>query len=408
MVGCSSARMGLIFLVFLAVQSIPGLSAELGQYPVSTGDELSLDFLDDGRDPHLLKVGAAGEVHLPYIGALQIGGLTVEEARQTIEEAYVSSEIFLKPRVELSFVAMRQLSVLGDVRSPGFHDFRPFITVEQAVGLAGGPASLVRSEEDRSLQRASLRGQIASQDIALAREVIAAQRLRAQLAGADSIDVSGASVPAMTIVSVAPAMVERLVAEEHTIMMAEREDHALQLAHLDRAIEEHRTEIGFMDEQIVLQTDRIASYDVDLSVSRDLRAIARMERQAAEDEYALLSLRAARIRTLRGLAGLERERESLHFRREQAWRVDLNTRQTTIAQLMAQRVAQRNQLQLLVSLSARMAEAGEEMSVDFVVRRRVGDAFETFSAAPTDELWPGDTVIVQVSLPKPNIDFPSN
>lgn len=407
-------RTVVLFIFCLACSGAASSNAEPVGYPVSVGDELALDFLDDGLDPHLLKVGARGDVQLPYIGSLEIEGLSLLEAREVIARAYVDNQIFLEPRLELSIMSMRQLSVLGDVRTPGFYEFRPFITVEQAVGLAGGPASIGQSEEDRSLQRASLSGQLAAQEIGLLKEIAAAQRLRAQLSGSDAIRIGPAAVSAGLRVD--EARMEHLIAQEASIMMADREDFERQVAHLDRNIAETLAEIGFMDEQIEVQSASIASYGQELSISQNLteRGIqaepvgARLRRQVAEDEYALLGLRANRVRTQRALAALEREKEVLDFARVQAWRVELSTRQAAIDQATAQRAAVLNQLQLLARWSTRMAQGSDAMSVDMFVRRRVGEAFEMIPAQPTDELWPGDTVLVQVSLTNPISDLPSN
>lgn len=82
------------------------------------------------------QVNLVGEIDLPQIGTLKVGGLRVAQARDTIIAR-------LKPYVQEPFVAIRRLplfrfSVLGDVRSPNtFVLNEERITILQAIGMAG-------------------------------------------------------------------------------------------------------------------------------------------------------------------------------------------------------------------------------------------------------------------------------
>ena len=196
-----------------------GAAALPPQYRISVGDALALDFLDDDAPAFPVAVGDTGAVQAPFLGAVEVAGLTLEAARDAIARRYVEAQILLAPQIDLSVVTLRPFSVLGDVQTPGFYDYRAGITVEQAVGLAGGPVRAAGGEEARSLQRAALRGEVEAADASLLREAVAAARSRTQLAGGTAIDPASLAVAAG--VRRDPAQVAALIAQEDRMIEAE-------------------------------------------------------------------------------------------------------------------------------------------------------------------------------------------
>lgn len=82
------------------------------------------------------QVNLLGQIDIPLIGTLQVGGLTVAQARDSIMQR-------LQPFIKDPFVNIRRLpvfrfSVLGDVRSPAtFTLNEDRVTLLQAIGMAG-------------------------------------------------------------------------------------------------------------------------------------------------------------------------------------------------------------------------------------------------------------------------------
>ncbi|MBW3539723.1 MAG: polysaccharide biosynthesis/export family protein [Planctomycetes bacterium] len=115
-------------------------------YLVSSGDVLEVTVPDLFRGAELrplrVQVLGNGEVQLPLIGAVKIGGLTLPAARDAINAAYADG-IFVDPKVSL-IVAQRaavNVVVLGLVNHPGVYPLaRGENDVGHALAAAGGLA----------------------------------------------------------------------------------------------------------------------------------------------------------------------------------------------------------------------------------------------------------------------------
>ena len=377
-------------------------------YVVAVGDALMLDFLDDDLEPYPLTVGYRGDVQLPFLGSVEIADLALEAARERVVALYVENQILLAPRLELSIANYRPVSVLGDVRTPGIVQFMPFMTVEQAVGIAGGALTAANTEEARTLRRASLRGELRLIANDLARESAAAARIRAQLAGDYAIDA--VALPAAT--NLERDFLEELARREEEMRRAEAENYAAQLSLLDESIAGSETELELIREQIAVQMKQIAIYEEELEVSRQLaeRGLqtapvrARLERQAADEDSALLRLKAYLAQTERELSNLKRQRLSMVFERQQAWRKELAEREVRIEQLLASRESLTDQLNLLADWTQRLADSPSEVALEYRIRHRSKTGLETRETEPTDEVLPGDVVLVRVVAPGPLAD----
>ena len=97
---------------------------------------------------------------------------------------------------------------------------------------------------------------------------------------------------------------------------------------------------------------------------------ARLERQVAEEDSALLGLEAYLAQTRLGLSTLRRERKVLTFERLQAWRKELTEREVRLEQLLASRTSQINRLNLLTDWTKRLADLKSEIEVEYRVRHR--------------------------------------
>lgn len=396
--------------VFLAALS--GLAAAQDSddegYAISIGDVLQLDFLDDQAEAYVVSVGGDGMVHLPFLGTVDLLGMPLAEAGDTIVELYVENDILIAPRIDLSVLNLRPFYVLGDVTAPGFFDYRPGISVEQAVGLAGGPVRAVAGEEARSLQRLSLRAELAVVEAAMLREAAAAARLNAQLKGADRIDIDAVQVAEITEPD--RRLIATLVAQDDEIIAAERVHFQETRSLLEQAIFEIKRQIALTHEQIAAQAEQIDSYDAELARSEELTerglvaapVLARLLRQIADEETALLRLRTGLAATQREHTGLQRQVLDLDFDRLQRWRLDLAEVGLRAAQLLATRNSVLDRLALLEDWSLRAAESETEIRLDYIVRRRTPDGRQvTISVEDTDALAPGDVLIVRLLRPLP-------
>lgn len=82
-------------------------------------------------------VGPGGAIDLPYLGAVPVQGLSAQEIRQRLQEAY--GRFYANPVVEV--VTRIRVNVTGAVRTAGRYLMEPSSTILDALAKAGGITS---------------------------------------------------------------------------------------------------------------------------------------------------------------------------------------------------------------------------------------------------------------------------
>ena len=81
-------------------------------------------------------VNSDGEILIPVLGTLKVGGSMLNEAREIIQE--VSDKHFNNATVECKLLSFK-FTVIGEVRVPGTYvNYNNYLTVLEAIGRAGG------------------------------------------------------------------------------------------------------------------------------------------------------------------------------------------------------------------------------------------------------------------------------
>ncbi len=90
----------------------------------------------------LTRIDARGRINLPLIGEITVGGMTVVEAQNTIENAYKDGRFLRNPQVTVNVeeYAPREVSIQGQIRNPGRYTLpiESTFTVVELVTKAGG------------------------------------------------------------------------------------------------------------------------------------------------------------------------------------------------------------------------------------------------------------------------------
>jgi len=128
----------------LGMPSFGADSRETGQlYQIAPGDELDVRVFDepDLSDRH--RVDSQGDVRLALIGTVSLAGMTVRQAEERIEFLYVENRILRKPMVtvRVNNYAVREVTVVGQVRNQGSLKFSPEITsmdIVDVIAKSGG------------------------------------------------------------------------------------------------------------------------------------------------------------------------------------------------------------------------------------------------------------------------------
>lgn len=109
-------------------------------YRIGANDLLSVKvFGVDGlqRD---VRVNNAGDVSLPLVGRLPVGGKTVEQVQAQVEQAY-GARYLQNPQVSVLVAerARERVTVEGAVASPGIYPIATQLSLIQAIAVAKGP-----------------------------------------------------------------------------------------------------------------------------------------------------------------------------------------------------------------------------------------------------------------------------
>ena len=90
-------------------------------------------------------VSPDGEILVPVLGTIKVGGSTLEEARKTIQD--VTDRHFNNATVECKLLSFK-FTVIGEVRAPGTYiNYNNYLTALEAVGRAGGIGDYGRRDQ---------------------------------------------------------------------------------------------------------------------------------------------------------------------------------------------------------------------------------------------------------------------
>lgn len=116
-------------------QPLPGMQSQLPQMPIqndtdpsyklTAGDSVAVNVYGEPDMSASQRVDNNGKLRLPMIGEIKLSGMSVREAEDSLEKLYRERELLKAPLVTLvvSNYALREVSVLGAVRSPGNFQF---------------------------------------------------------------------------------------------------------------------------------------------------------------------------------------------------------------------------------------------------------------------------------------------
>ncbi|WP_224826145.1 polysaccharide biosynthesis/export family protein [Cognatishimia sp. MH4019] len=136
-------------LLVAALGLLPGLAAAQSDYRVNADDVLKIrvgqwnvstgTFDEWGGISGDYTVSADGAISFPISGAVRAEGLTTSEIAQELSLSLRAGiGLTETPAVAVEIAAFNPIIIAGDVYRPGQIEYRPGLTVQQAVALAGG------------------------------------------------------------------------------------------------------------------------------------------------------------------------------------------------------------------------------------------------------------------------------
>ena len=110
-------------------------------WKLETGDQITTKIY---REPDLATqttVGISGDAYFPGLGRIPVGGMTMDALQQELTARY--NKLVIDAAVDA--VMMREIVIIGQVRSPGVYSVDPGLTVLGLTAKAGGATSSGKS-----------------------------------------------------------------------------------------------------------------------------------------------------------------------------------------------------------------------------------------------------------------------
>jgi len=95
-----------------------------------------------------VRVTDTGEISLPLLGTVKVGGLSIEQAEQSVGRELERRGYFTDPQVAIfdREYATQAISVLGEVQKPGIYPLPGARTLFDAISAAGGTTEKAGNE----------------------------------------------------------------------------------------------------------------------------------------------------------------------------------------------------------------------------------------------------------------------
>jgi len=107
---------------------------------IGPGDLLQVDVMDTPEMEQQVRVTDEGSIPLAYLGSVHVGGETPSAAAANIQKALIDKRVMKQPQVTVRIqeYATQDVSVLGQVHTPGTYQITTPQTILRVLALAGG------------------------------------------------------------------------------------------------------------------------------------------------------------------------------------------------------------------------------------------------------------------------------
>lgn len=154
----------LVFFSLLAAVALPAQMGPAGgsrnrgdtagSYRLSERDLIHFSVFNEPELEVVQRIDGTGHIRIPLAGSLKVAGLTVAEAEQAAERAFVEERILRYPLVmiTISEYSPKEVAVFGAVARPGKLRFPPEIermSIVEAISEVGGFTPVAKSDAVR-------------------------------------------------------------------------------------------------------------------------------------------------------------------------------------------------------------------------------------------------------------------
>jgi polysaccharide biosynthesis/export protein VpsN len=141
------ARLLLLLISLLAALPTAADDSEATTtYMLNTGDHVQITVFEEPDLSIEAILDDTGAISFPLLGVIKVRGLTPRQLESAITEG-LRGRFLINPQVNVAIKEYRPFFVRGEVSNPGGFPFKPGLTVEKAISLAGGFTSRASKSE---------------------------------------------------------------------------------------------------------------------------------------------------------------------------------------------------------------------------------------------------------------------
>jgi polysaccharide export outer membrane protein/exopolysaccharide production protein ExoF len=349
-------------------------------------------------------VSQSGSISIPMIGNMQVGEKTVADISSDIGEKLKQiTGLAVAPTASVEVVKYPMIYVSGAVDKPSELEFRPGLTVRQAIAMAGGRERRSSQTGDYSEgQQISYAGEIGRMELQLKQLAARRARLLAELNDQPTI-----AFPPEIKAAPEGSVVRQIMTSEVDLFNARADALRQQLvaaADLETLL---RNEISILDEKMSSQDEQVKIAQAELSdisklVDTKILTTSRktsLERIVAEMQAGKLDMVVASMQAKQKLSETERDALNLKSQRKTDAGQQLQTTETEVEDTKLKRNTTLQLLQISgASLSRSQGmKALALQPLEYWITRNGNDA-DAVKASEATELRPGDVLDVRYNI----------
>ncbi len=390
-------------LIGLLLSALPASAG----YLLDVGDVIEISVAGVPDLQRRVSIQLDGSISFPLLGTIVVAGLSPLQVQAKIQAALATKIIRRKMAdgrddivtiepydVTATVVEYRPIYVNGDVSKPGEYPYRPLMTVHQAVALSGGYDVGHATINNPFLQVADLRADYESLWLEFAKEQLHVGRLRAELAGKDTIDQ-----PALMEGPVSRSAVAEMVKLENDELRTRLTDYQREKAFLQRSIKQAAQQVDVLSEQSSKELEGVQADADELKRALDLFGKGTLTSSRVTDARRAVLLSSTRqLQTASQLMQVRKQQdefsrqlERLDDQRKAALLQELQDAGLKAGEIRAKLEGTQAKLQYAASVRSQLA-AGSGVKPLVTVLRKGGNGWESSAAAEEFELQPGDVV----------------
>ncbi len=389
------------------------------EYLLAPGDVLEIEAVGIRDFRYKVSVDLSGQASFPLIGNIKAAGLSLTELRKQVK-SMLSTKAF-RPRelgqqgrmsarddvitispdeIMLSVSEYRPIYLNGDVANPGTQQYRPGMTVRQAIALAGGYDTKRFRGRDPFLDASDFRAEYYELWTEFAKVRAQAERFQAGLDGKATVgqqNVGDLPLPAAVTAKIADVEAQRL--------SVDNDDHQKEKRYLKNAVEEEDGRVATLQreretEQRDAESDQAEYNQMQATFNKGLIPMTRL----ADTRRQTLFSATRVLQTTALMEQVERQRSEFARRLE---RVDDQRRDHLLEKLQDANVR-------LATIRARLQAVGDKLLYSGVVRsqltrgaggdpvikvyRNDNESSTNMTANEDTKLMPGDVVDIRLRL----------